>query len=261
MSNELEGRTALVTGASRGIGAAIARRLAAAGAVVVVTARTTRPGGPLPGTIVETAQAITAAGGRAVALAADLSRPDERDRLVREAVELAGPIDVLVNNAAVTWFAPATSFDLRRWQVMFEVQVRAPLHLVQLVVPHMRARGGGWILNVSSGAARHPRIPPSERASSGVGTVYGMCKAALERMTTGLAAELYAAGIAVNALSPSRVVPTPGTVFHGLATPDDPEAEPPELMAEAALVLCSGDPRVLTGRIASSQELLAELRP
>jgi NAD(P)-dependent dehydrogenase (short-subunit alcohol dehydrogenase family) len=86
-----------------------------------------------------------------------------------------------------------------------------------------------------------------------------MCKAALERFSTGLAAELYADNIAVNALSPNQVVPTAGTIFHHLTTEDDPNAEPPAVMAEAALQLCSGDPKTLTGRIAYSQDLLAEL--
>ena len=86
-----------------------------------------------------------------------------------------------------------------------------------------------------------------------------MCKAALERFSTGLAAELYDDGIAVNALSPNQVVPTPGTVFHHLTTEDDPNSEPPAVMAEAALQLCSADPKTLTGRIAYSQDLLAEL--
>jgi NAD(P)-dependent dehydrogenase (short-subunit alcohol dehydrogenase family) len=88
-----------------------------------------------------------------------------------------------------------------------------------------------------------------------------MCKAALERFSTGLAAELYADSIAVNALSPSKVVPTPGTIFHHLTTEGDANSEPPSVMAEAALRLCSGEPQVLTGRIAYSQELLAELAP
>jgi citronellol/citronellal dehydrogenase len=106
-------------------------------------------------------------------------------------------------------------------------------------------------------AARHPAIPPSAWAGRG-GTVYGMCKAAIERFSTGLAAELYPDHIAVNALSPTRVVPTPGTLFHHLTTEDDPDNEPPAVMAEAALLLCHRDPPTLTGRIAYSQELLAE---
>ena len=107
------------------------------------------------------------------------------------------------------------------------------------------------------GAARHPAIPPTGRGRGG--TVYGMCKAALERFSTGLAAELYEDNIAVNALSPTQVVPTPGTLFHHLTTLDDLGNEPPSVMAEAALLLCSGDPKVLTGRIAYSQQLITEL--
>jgi NAD(P)-dependent dehydrogenase (short-subunit alcohol dehydrogenase family) len=127
------------------------------------------------------------------------------------------------------------------------------------VLPGLRSRGQGWILNISSGAARHPAVPPGPRAGRG-GTVYGMCKAALERFSTGLAAELYSDNIAVNALSPNKVVPTPGTLFHHLTTEDDPNAEPPSVMAEAALLLCSAEPRTLTGRVTYSQDLLAELR-
>ncbi len=141
---------------------------------------------------------------------------------------------------------------------MFAVQVEAPVQLATLVLPGMRARGAGWILNISSGAARHPSMPPTAWAARG-STVYGMCKAALERFSTGLAAELYADNIAVNALSPNRVVPTPGTIFHHLTTADSPDAEPPAVMAEAALQLCHRDPQTLTGRVAYSQDLLAEL--
>jgi NAD(P)-dependent dehydrogenase (short-subunit alcohol dehydrogenase family) len=261
MAGELEGMNAIVTGASRGIGAAIARRFAAEGATVVVTARSvdTPAVRGLPGTITETAEAIQAAGGRAIAIPADLSRPADRERLVAEAEAALGAIDILVSNAAVTWFEPLSSFNPRHYDVMFEVQVKAAVHLAQLVLPGMRARRRGWICFISSGAARHPAIPPRGRAATGSGTVYGMCKAALERLSTGLAAEVYTSGVAVNALSPSRVVPTPGTLFHGLVREDSPDAEPPEVMAAAAVALCSGDPATLTGRIAYSQELLEEL--
>jgi citronellol/citronellal dehydrogenase len=256
----LAGRVAIVTGASRGIGAAIARRFGTAGAAVAVSARTeTGTDDRLPGTIHETADAIRAAGGRAVAIRADLASPADRRRLVETAEAELGPVDVLVNNAAVTWFIPVADFPMRRLEVMFEVQVKAPFELAQLVVPGMRERGRGWILNISSGAARHPQGPPYAGPARG-GTVYGMCKAAIERFSTGLAAEVHDAGIAVNALSPSRVVATPGVVVHRLIPPGaEDRAEPVEVMAEAALALCSGDPRALTGRIAYSQALLDEL--
>jgi citronellol/citronellal dehydrogenase len=257
----LRGKVAVVTGASRGIGAAIAERFGAEGATVVVAARTVEDDqSRFSGTLRETARAVEKAGGRAVVVAADLSDRDAREALVATTEAEVGPVDILVNNAAVTYFTLVDRFDLRRYDLMFEVQVKAPVHLSQLVLPGMRERKQGWILNISSGAARHPSIPPHERARGG-GTVYGMCKAALERFSTGLAAEVYDDGISVNALSPARVVPTPGTLFHGLVRPDDQrqQVEPPEVMAEAALALSSAQSLALTGRVVTSVALLEEL--
>jgi citronellol/citronellal dehydrogenase len=255
----LEGRVAIVTGASRGIGAEIARRFGAEGAAVAVSARTTEPGSsPFEGTINETADQIREAGGKAVAISANLARPEDRERLVSETVRQLGAPDILVNNAAVTYFRRIEDFTARQYALMFEVQVVASVHLATLVLPGMRERGAGWILNISSIAAVHPEIPPTAWGGRG-GTVYGMCKAAIERFSTGLATELYPDNIAVNALAPNKVVPTPGTLFHQLTTADNPNSEPPAAMAAAALMLCHADPKTRTGRIAYSLDLLSEL--
>jgi len=260
----LDGKTAIVTGASRGIGEYIARRFASEGAAVAVAARTVEQRDErFPGTVHETVETIRRSGGVAIAVPTDLSRAEERRRLVEQTVAELGPVDILVNNAAVTYFLPVTDFPQSRFELMFEVQVRAPFELAQLVLPSMRERRAGWILNISSGAARHPQIPPAAGPGRG-GTVYGMVKAAIERFSTGLASEVYGEGIAVNALSPSRGVMTPGVVYHfGVTDPAarvaEGTAEAPEVMAEAALALCSGDPSQLTGRIAYSQALLDEL--
>jgi citronellol/citronellal dehydrogenase len=255
----LDGRVAIVTGASRGIGAEIARRFGAEGAAVAVAARTTEPGmSRFDGTIAETTGQIRAAGGTAIAIPADLSKPNDRERLVTETTSQLGAPDILVSNAAVTYFVKVEDFTPKQYALMFAVQVEAPLHLARLVLPGMREHGSGWILNISSMAARHPTMPPGPFAGRG-GTVYGMCKAAIERFSTGLAAEVYDDNVAVNALSPTKVVPTPGTVFHRLTSEGAANSEPASVMAEAALMLCHRDPQSLTGRVTYSQELLAEL--
>ena len=255
--DSLKGRVAIVTGGSRGIGSAIAQRFAAAGARVAVAARTTEAGqSPYQGTIRETVQAILKGGGEAVAIAANLARHEDRAALVAETERQLGPVDVLVNNAAVTWFGSIDTFQEKHFRMMFEVQVRAPFELSQMVLPGMRARSWGAILNISSKGAIHPAGPPF---GAGHGSaVYGMVKAALERFTTGLAEEVYADNVRVNALSPTSIVATPGAIHHNLMTPERARlAESADVMATAAVALCL-DPS-LTGRIAYSQQLLCEL--
>ena len=252
----LKGRNALITGASRGIGEAIAARLAMEGANVVVSARTAEAGeSRLSGTLHETVDRIVRAGGQATFIKADLAQAIERERLVEEAQAAYGPIDILVNNAAITYFIPVADFPEKRFKLMMEVQVYAPFHLCQLVLPSMRTRKQGWIVNISSGAGLHPKQPYSGRMG---GAVYGMCKAALERFTTGLASEVYGDGIAVNVVSPG-LVDTPGVAVHGLITEATKDrVQPIKYIAEAVYRLASGDPKVLTGTIAYAEPFLKE---
>jgi citronellol/citronellal dehydrogenase len=255
--DSLRGKTAIVTGASRGIGASIAKELARHGANVVVTARSSVDSpGKLPGSIDQVAEDIEREGAQGLAVAADLASAGDRERIVEEALRRFGQVDILVNNAAVTYFHPLTDLKPSRLNLMHEIQVTAPLHLVQLVVPGMRERKSGWILNITSGEAKHPQLPPGRFNAKGLMTGYGMAKMALERMTTGLAAELYADGVSVTALMPSGLVPTPGIVFHGMLTEDDPKGENPAVMAKAARILCSSAHPELTGGIYSSLEFV-----
>jgi citronellol/citronellal dehydrogenase len=252
----LQGRVALVTGASRGIGEAIATRLAMEGAKVVVSARTAEAGeSRLPGTLHETVERIRRAGGEATFIKADLAQASERERLVEEAVAAYGPVDILVNNAAITYFMPVEDFPEKRFKLMMEVQVYAPFHLSQLVLPSMKAKKQGWIVNISSGAGIHPKQPYSRMRG---GTVYGMCKAALERFTTGLASEVYEDGIAVNVVSPG-LVDTPGVAVHGLINEQTRDrVQPIKFIAEAVYRLSTCDPKVQTGTVNYAAPFLEE---
>jgi len=257
MDGRLAGKVAVVTGASRGIGEAIAVRYAMEGAKVIATARTVNEGdNPLEGSLNGVIENIRAAGGEATAVRADLAKVEDRVALIEHARDTYGPVDILMNNGAVTFFMPVEEFPERRFRLMIEVQVYAPFHLAQLVIPGMRARGAGWIVNMSSGAARHPAPDAGGRG----GTVYGMVKAALERFSTGLASEVYADGIAVNVLAPGLVA-TPGALLHKTANETTLHRETPvEHVAEACLLLASGDPKELTGRVTTAGDLMKEFQ-
>jgi NAD(P)-dependent dehydrogenase (short-subunit alcohol dehydrogenase family) len=261
MNGECAGRVALVTGASRGIGAAIAQRLASAGAAVAAVARSLDSHPPdLPGTLRETVAAVEALGGRAIAIQGDVMDAGSRAQVVARCTQALGPIDILVNNAVYGPQGAFESFSAQDFELTFEANVRAPFHLCQLVLQGMREKKRGWILNISSGAAEHPAGPPYGEYALLGGLLYGSSKAGLTRLTTGLAAELYPDGIAVNALSPASAVMTPGLEASGITSWIDPSIlEPIEAMAEAAVALCTADPTTMTGRVVYSVRFLEEL--
>jgi citronellol/citronellal dehydrogenase len=259
----LEGRVALVTGASRGIGAAIAKRLACEGAVVAVAARSMdqTAQGVIPGTLLETVADIEAAGGRALPYQVDLTSPESRAELVDRVVADLGPIDVLVNNAATSVFIPFTDISEKRLRLITTLNYFAPFDLCQRVIPAMRERGGGWILNISSLSGDIPTTPPPDPIYHLQGTAYGSSKAALNRLTEGLASEYYADSIVANALAPVKAVLTEGV--KATLTEDviagEGILEPVEAMAEAALALCTGDRDGLNGKVHKSLTLLERL--
>ena len=245
------GRRILVTGASRGIGAAAARRFAAEGADVAIVARTVAEHDHLAGSLAETAEAMRRFGGSVAMIAADLADENDRARIAPSAVaELGGPIDVLVNNAAAAMYSPLIDFRLKRRRLTFEVNVHAPLDLVQAVAPSMAERGEGWIINVSSGTAR-----PIENSSM---AIYGASKAALNRLTHGLAVELAGTGVRVNTVEPRAAVMSEGAAALIGDTVRADQIESMEEMVEAIVAL--GDcPADFTAHNCVSLDLIGEM--
>ena len=257
------GKVAFITGASRGIGRAIARRFSAEGAAVVLSASRLGSHGKLKGTLEDAVAEIEAHGGRAAAVAADLSDAAARGGLFSRAEEAFGPIDILVNNAAGARMKLPSQATLEDRNFMFELNVNAPVDLAQQAILSMRARGGsgaggeggGWILNISSATSFQPELPyrDSQTAALVIGP-YGATKAALDRYTLALAHEVAEDEIFVNALAPTAIVLTQGADYVreiGRRNPD--MVEPVEMMAEAALELCTGRH---VGRVTFSRDIV-----
>jgi NAD(P)-dependent dehydrogenase (short-subunit alcohol dehydrogenase family) len=251
-----KGRVALVTGASRGIGKALATRLAAEGADVAVVARSldaVRRGTSLSDTVAS----ISGQGTEALAIEADLGDPEfDAAALVQQVEDRLGPVDILVNNAGTGHFKPFVDWTPDEMHTAQQINVWTPWELSRGCVPGMRARGTGWILNISSAVATVPNTATGFVGAGG--SLYGGTKAMLNRVTASLAAELDGSGVRANTLAPQSATATEGVLINierGFIREED--TEPLETMVEAALELVSGE---LTGRIAYSLGLLDELK-
>ena len=252
---ELAGKVAVVTGASRGIGKSIAERLGAAGATVVLAARSldsTHDG--LTGTLNQTAAAIEASGGKAIQIACDVEDEASRGNLIAETVRRAGRIDILVNNAGRALHESLESFTAAKTRSQVEQYLVAPFELARLAVPHMRKQGAGWIVNLGSSTAIPPQGPPyDDYATHGGAALYAALKASVHRLTINLAAELLASNISVNVVAPVGAILTPGVEALGVITEETKAyVEPVEHIAEATLALVSASPQTMTGKIAFS---------
>ena len=257
MTEKLTGRTALVTGSSRGIGRAVAQRLAAESATVVVTARSYAPtpsirGGDntaLPGTIGETVELIEKAGGTAIGVAADLEDAQQRENLVDEVLDRTGRIDILVNNAGFADYSVIEEMSIETFDRTLEHYLRTPFVLTRAAIPHMSKQGAGWIVNIGSVTGVAPVRPYREYNKTSGDVVYASAKAALHRFTQGVAAEVLDANIAVNCVGPSTAIRTPGAAQ---LIPDNFPTEPVEYLAETVLAMCHRPAAQRTGLVAFS---------
>jgi NAD(P)-dependent dehydrogenase (short-subunit alcohol dehydrogenase family) len=226
---------------------------------VVLSASRLGAHGDLEGTLEGAVAEIEASGGRAAAVVADLLSEQQRGDLVARAEAIFGPLDILVNNAAMGVWAMPSAARLEDRRKIFEVNLQAPVDLAQQALPGMRERGRGWILNLGSDTARQPPVPYRDTPEAAhVIVAYGASKAALNRYSEGLAHEVAGDGVFVNVLSPVSIVLTQEAArFVGHIARKNPDmAEPIEVMVEAALELVT---QRHVGQIAYSRNLLHSL--
>ena len=253
-----KGKVAIVTGASRGIGKGVAVGLAREGAKVVVSARTEQETEKLPGTIHATAEEIRAQGGEAIAIKCNVAQEKDVEEMVKRVLDKWGQIDILVNNAGIGSYTPFAEVTIKHWDLVMAVNVRGPFLTTKFALPSMMERKTGSIVNVSSTAAEtifSMTVPKEGEERTLLGCVYGASKAALERFTKGLAAEVGKYGIAVNALKPARPVMSEGLkVWRPDA--DWSQWTTNKNMVKAALFLASQTSHGCTGDVLTDEEFI-----
>jgi citronellol/citronellal dehydrogenase len=244
----LKGRTLFITGASRGIGKAIALAAARDGANIVIAAKTREPHPKLPGTIFSAAEEVEAAGGKALALRVDIRDDSQIQTAVQAAVERFGGIDVLVNNASAIFLAGTAETPAKRWDLMHGVNARGTFLCSQACIPHLAKSRNPHILMLSPPLDMRPKWFAPHVA-------YTMAKFGMSMCVLGMAEELRPMGIAVNAIWPRTVIDTAAlNVLGGDAVAR--HARKPEIVADAARVVLLRDSRACTGNFFIDDEVL-----
>ena len=244
----LRGKTIFITGATRGIGREIALRCARDGANVVVTGKTVVPHAKLPGTIHTVAAEVEAAGGRALPLQLDVRDEVSIQAAVANAVIELGGIDIVVNNASAIGLTRTEETPLKRFDLMFGVNVRATFACSQACIPHLRKSSNPHILNLSPPLNMAPRWFKDHVA-------YTMSKYGMSMCTLGMAAELARHGIAVNSLWPRTTIATAAVEVH-FAREILEASRKPAIMADAAYVILTRASRETTGNFFIDEEVL-----
>jgi len=246
----LKGKTVFVTGASRGIGEAIAVRAGRDGANVVIAAKTDRPHPKLPGTIHTAAEAVEAAGGRAFPLAVDIRNAEAVAAAAQQAADRFGGIDILVNNASAIWLAGTADTPVKRLDLMFGVNVRGTFVCSQACLPWLRRADNAHILNLSPPPNLNPRWFRDHVA-------YTISKYGMSLCALGMAEEFRGDGIAVNTLWPRTVIATAAlAMLGGVVEPE--QCRKPDIVADAAHAILTRPARECTGRHFIDEEALAE---
>jgi citronellol/citronellal dehydrogenase len=247
---DLRGKTLFITGASRGIGKAIALRAAADGANVVIAAKTAEEHPKLPGTIHSAAAEVEAAGGRALPLQVDIRDEEQVQRAVETAAEAFGGIDVLVNNASAINLTPTLATPMKRFDLMWSVNTRGTFACSQACIPYLRKAANPHILTLSPPLNLDPKwLAPH--------VAYTISKYGMSLCVLGMAEELRGDGIAVNALWPRTVIATAAlAMLGGIVKPEN--CRTPEIMADAAHAILNRDSRTTTGNFFLDDEVLAE---
>lgn len=254
MTVALQDKVAIITGASRGVGKAVALKLAEHGVKIVVGAKTTESSAKTPGSIYDAVKEIERLGSEALAVPTDVRFEDQVQNLVEKTVEQFGRIDIVVNNAGAIFWLPVEQLPVKRFDLMMQINYRAPFILCHEAIPLMKKQSEGWIINMS---------PPAQigvlAAESWAGrTGYLMSKFGMTHLTLGLSEELRAFNISVNSLWPNGLIDTQATrvfaqMFKGNA---DVKWYSPELLAEASLEILKTPPAQLTGQALIAEEFL-----
>jgi citronellol/citronellal dehydrogenase len=245
----LKGRTLFITGASRGIGLAIALRAARDGANVAVAAKTVTPHPRLPGTIYTAAEQIEQVGGKALPLAVDIRSDEQVEHAVAECAKTFGGIDVLVNNASAIQLTRADATELKRFDLMLQVNARATFLCSKLCLPHLTGRENPHVLTLAPPISMESRWFAQHAA-------YTVSKFAMGMVSFGLAAEWKDAGVAFNCLWPRTIIRT--AALNLIPGVDQSRCRNPEIVADAAHVILTRDAKSFTGQFCIDEDVLGE---